>query len=211
MENATLPLTPKHLVLAAIGAACALACSSAEGLSDCRAQQQALRARQQVLEARVERLELLLSLQPPRPGPKAATAPRAVRDGDPFAQALSELDEPPVIQRADALLALVEQNPSHPRAPEALLLSAEALLRAEEWVLADWTFERVARGWPSSPHAWHALWGRAQSALARGRVGEARTHLGILAVQRDAGALALRAREALEKIGQEGDGAQKQQ
>lgn len=151
----------------------------------------------------------MLALRQARPQAQPGSADDRAHGADPFASALAQIDEPPVIQRADALLALVEQNPAHPRAPAALLLSAQALLRAEEWVLADWTFEKVVHGWPHTTEALSALWGRARAALARGRTDEARAHLETLAAQRGDDALADRARMALEKIGQESDEATK--
>lgn len=205
MEPATIPVHSIALTLTSIALTCALACTAADGLSHCLAQQQALQARQQVLEARIERLELMVAIRRMPTDALPAAAEHRTKAGDPFASALAQIDDPPILQRADELLALVEQNPTHPRASEALLLSAQALLRAGEWVLADWTFEKVVRGWPHSAEALPALWGRAQSALARGRLDEARSNLEILSAQDRDGALAHRAREALEKIGQEGD------
>ena len=207
--------TPQHRLARSTSALVAVlgasACAASDGISDCLAQQKALRARQQVLEARVERLEVMLSLQRPSPGHRAAPANADNTQSDPFAAAIAQLDEPPVLPKADALLALVDQNATHPRAPEALLLSAQALLRAEEWILADWTFEKVVYGWPSSSSALPALWGRAESALAQGRQDEARVHLEALAAQRTDEMWARRAREALEKIGQESDESRKRQ
>ena len=166
-----------------------------------------------MLEARVERLEVQLAASQARATATATTtataAPRAspAPESDPFAAALALLDEPPALARADAMLALVERHAGHPRAPEALRLSAEALLRAEEWVLADWTFEKVIHDWPGSAEALRAIWGRATCARARGKADEARRFLEILAAQREGGPLSRQAQDELEKFGQERDGA----
>ena len=208
---ATPPRRLARSTIALVAALGATSCAASDGVSDCLAQQKAMRARQQVLEARIERLEVMLSLQRPPPGHRVPPVNAGNAPADPFAAAIAQLDEPPVLPKADALLALVDQNATHPRAPEALLLSAQALLRAEEWILADWTFEKVVYGWPSSSSALPALWGRAESALAQDKHDEARVHLEALAAQRTDETWARRAREALEKIGQESDESQKRQ
>ena len=170
------------------------------------------------LEDRVERLEALLaaaSTSPRSAGPVTipkqpqALSQPAAAEASPFGLALKRLDELPAIQGADAILELVQQHPDHPLASQALFLSAESLFRARELVLADWTFEKVIHDWPGSKEALSALWRRAEIAGTRGRQEEARIHLEALAGRSDAGELAAQAREALEKIGQKKDSAEK--